>query len=61
MVWGGRREAGSGWGTHVYLWRIHFNKKKGGGRNLKKKNYTKKKKNNANLKLYDRKPGSLVQ
>ena len=24
MVWGGRREKGSGWGTHVYLWRIHF-------------------------------------
>ena len=24
MVWGGRREGGSGWGTHVYLWRIHF-------------------------------------
>ena len=24
MVWGGRREVGSGWGTHVYLWRIHF-------------------------------------
>ena len=23
MVWGGRREEGSGWGTHVYLWRIH--------------------------------------
>jgi len=22
---GGRREEGSGWGTHVYLWRIHFN------------------------------------
>jgi len=21
MVWGGRREEGSGWGTHVYLWR----------------------------------------
>ena len=20
----GRREEGSGWGTHVYLWRIHF-------------------------------------
>ena len=20
---GGRREEGSGWGTHVYLWRIH--------------------------------------
>ena len=24
MVWGGRREECSGWGTHVYLWRIHF-------------------------------------
>ena len=24
MVWGGRREKGSGWGTHVCLWRIHF-------------------------------------
>ena len=24
MVWGGRAEEGSGWGTHVYLWRIHF-------------------------------------
>jgi len=24
MVWGGRREKGSGWGTHVYLWWIHF-------------------------------------
>ena len=24
MVWGGRREEGSGWGTQVYLWRIHF-------------------------------------
>ena len=25
MVWGGRMEKGSGWGTHVYLWQIHFN------------------------------------
>ena len=24
MVWGGRREEGSGWGTHVYLRQIHF-------------------------------------
>ena len=24
MVWGGRRKEGSGWGTHVYLWWIHF-------------------------------------
>ena len=22
--YGGRREEGSGWGTHVYLWQIHF-------------------------------------
>ena len=25
MVWGGRRKDGSGCGTHIYLWRIHFN------------------------------------
>ena len=25
MIWGGRREEGSGWRTCVYLWRIHFN------------------------------------
>ena len=24
MVWGGRREVGSGWGPHVYLWQIDF-------------------------------------
>ena len=24
MIWGGRREEGSGWGTHVHLWLIHF-------------------------------------
>ena len=24
MVWGGRGEEGSGWGTDVYLWQIHF-------------------------------------
>ena len=24
IVWGGRREEGSGSGTHVYLWQIHF-------------------------------------
>ena len=23
-VWGGSREEGSGWGTQVYLWQIHF-------------------------------------
>ena len=25
MAWGGKREEGSGWGTRVCLWRIHFN------------------------------------
>ena len=25
MVWGGRREEGSGWGTHVHPWLIHVN------------------------------------
>ena len=24
VVWGGRRDEGSGWGTHAYLWQIHF-------------------------------------
>ena len=24
MEWGGRREEGSGWGTQIYLWWIHF-------------------------------------
>ena len=24
IVWGGRREESSEWGTHVYLWQIHF-------------------------------------
>ena len=24
IVWEGSREEGSGWGTHVYLWRIYF-------------------------------------
>jgi len=23
MAWGGRREGVSGWGTRVYLWKIH--------------------------------------
>jgi len=24
MIWRGRKEEGSGWGTHVYLWWFHF-------------------------------------
>ena len=43
MVWGGRREEGSGWGTHVYLWRIHFNIWQNQYNIVKFKNKTKKK------------------
>ena len=45
MVWGGRREEGSGWGTHVYLWWIHFDiwQKQHDIVKLKKKNSTFKK------------------
>ena len=45
MVWGGRREEGSGWGTHVYLWPIHFNVWKNQCNIVKFKNKIKIKKN----------------
>ena len=49
-VWGGRREEGSGWGTHVYLWQIHFdiwqNQYNIVKLNKIKKNKNKRKKNN---------------
>ena len=44
MEWGGRREEGSGWGTHVYLWRIHFNIWQNQYNYVKFKNKIKKKK-----------------
>ena len=44
MVWGGRREEGSGWGTHVYLWRIHFDIWQNEYNFVKFKNKKKKKK-----------------
>jgi len=49
MVWGGRREEGSGWGTHVYLWRIHFDiwQNQYNIVKLNKIKFKKKKKNNA--------------
>ena len=46
MVWGGRREEGSGWGTHVYLWRIHFDIWQNQYNIVKLKNKIKIKKNN---------------
>ena len=58
MIWGGRRQEGSGWGTHVYLWQIHFDiwqneynivqfKNKIKLKKIIKKNYGKKKKESA--------------
>ena len=44
MVWGGRREEGSGWGTHVYLWQIHVDIRQNQYNIVKLKNKRKKKK-----------------
>ena len=44
MVRGGKREEGSGWGTHVYLWRIHFDIWQNQYNIVKLKNKIKKKK-----------------
>ena len=46
MVWGGRRVEGSGWGTHVYLWRIHFDIWQNQYNTVKFKNKIKLKKTN---------------
>ena len=44
MVWGGRREEGSGWQTRVYLWRIHVDIWQNQYNIVKLKNKIKKKK-----------------
>ena len=44
MVRGGRREEGSGWGTCLYLWRIHFDIWQNQYNIVKLKNNIKKKK-----------------
>ena len=49
MVWGGRREEGSGRGTHVYLWQIHFDIWQNQYNIVKFKNKIKLKKENINL------------
>ena len=74
MVWGGRREEGSGWGTHVYLWRIHFdtwqnqynivklkNKIKLKKKEPKKKKLKKKKKRMDNNKVWLYSTGNYIQ
>ena len=48
MVRGGRREEDSGWGTHVYLWQIHFDIWQNQYNIVKFKNKIKKKKENRN-------------
>ena len=47
MVWGGRKEEGSGWGTQVYLWWIHFDIWQNQYNIIKLKNKIKWKKENA--------------
>ena len=44
MVWGGRREEASGWGTRVYLWQIHVDIWKNQYNTVKLKNTIKLKK-----------------
>ena len=48
MVQGGRREEGSGWGTRVYLWRIHVDIWQNQYNIVKLKNKIKKKEKNHN-------------
>ena len=48
-VWGGRREEGSGWGTRVYLWRIHVDIRQNQYNIVKLKNKIKLKKNNKKI------------
>ena len=51
MVWGRKREEGSGWGTHVYLWQIHFDIWQNQYNIVKLKNKIKKKKKKQNVGL----------
>ena len=55
MVWGGRREEGSGWGTHVYPWQIHFDIWQNQYNIVKLKNKIKFKKKANNIKKNGRK------
>ena len=50
MVQGGRREEGSGWGTRVYLWRIHVDIWQNKYNNIKLKNKIKLKKKKLKVK-----------
>ena len=50
--WGGRWEEGSGWGTHVYLWWIHFDIWQNQYNIVKLKNMKKKKKEKKILHIF---------
>ena len=54
MVWGGRREEGSGWGTCVYLWQIHVDIWQNQYNIVKLKNKIKLKKEIKKKKFYRR-------
>ena len=53
MVWGGRREECSGWGTYVYLWQIHFDIWQNQYNIVKFKNKIKFKKRKKKLKTWN--------
>ena len=52
MVRGGRREEGSGWGTHVYLWWIHVDIWQNKYNIVKLKNKIKKKEKDPDTEEY---------
>ena len=49
IVWGGRKEGSSEWGTHVYLWRIHVDIWQNQYNIVKLKNKIKKKKQSKHI------------
>ena len=51
MVWGGRKEEGSGWGTSVYLWQIHVDIWENQYNIVKLKNKIKLKKNGQKTRI----------
>ena len=61
MVWGGRREDGSAWRTHVYLWWIHFVIWQNQYNIVKLKNKTKFKKINKDNSKKKRKEKTIKQ
>ena len=59
MVWSRRREEGSGWGTRVCLWQIHFDIQQNQYNIVKFKNKIKKKKKDIDLIQYPPGPSQI--